>query len=154
MGTCIFVFIGAGAIITNQFSIGAVGLVGIALAHGLILSIMISAFGGISGGHFNPPVTFGVMIAGRISIPLGLQYVGAQLIGGVLAGLLLHAVFPAELCATVHFGTPGCRPSLSRNSRAYGSDTYLRTCYCSFWDSNRSTRAKNWWLWHWANRHG
>ena len=113
LATCIFFFIGAGAIITNQFSNGAVGLLGIALAHGLILSIMVSAFGGISGGHFNPAVTFGVMIARRISIPLGLQYIGAQLIGGVLAGLLLRAVFPAEQCAAVHLGTPAVAAGVS-----------------------------------------
>ena len=106
LGTCIFFFIGAGAIITNQFSNGAVGLVGIAIAHGVILAVMISAFGGISGGHFNPAVTFGVMVSRRISVVLGLQYIVAQLVGGVLAGLLLHLVFPSELCATVHLGTP------------------------------------------------
>jgi MIP family channel proteins len=113
LGTCIFFFIGAGAIITNQFSNGAVGLIGIALAHGIILSIMVSAFGGISGGHFNPAVTFAVMIAKRISVSLGLQYIGAQLIGGVLAGLLLRAVFPGDLCAAVHLGTPAVASGIS-----------------------------------------
>jgi aquaporin Z len=113
LGTCIFCFIGAGAIITNQFSNGAVGLVGIAIAHGVILSVMISAFGGISGGHFNPAVTFGVMVSRRISVVLGLQYMAAQLIGGVLGGLLLHVVFPPELCATVHLGTPAVASGVS-----------------------------------------
>ena len=113
LGTCIFFFIGAGAIVTNQFSNGAVGLVGIALAHGIILSVMISAFGSISGGHFNPAVTFGVMIARRISVSLGLQYMAAQLIGGVLAGLLLHVVFPESLCAATHLGTPAVASGVS-----------------------------------------
>lgn len=116
LGTCIFFFIGAGAIITNQFSNGAVGLLGIALAHGLILSIMISAFGSISGGHFNPAVTFGVMVARRISVSLGLQYMVAQLVGGVIAGLLLRAVFPSELCAAVHLGTPAVASGVSLGS--------------------------------------
>jgi aquaporin Z len=116
LGTCIFFFIGAGAIITNQFSSGAVGLLGIAIAHGVILSVMISAFGGISGGHFNPAVTFGVMIAKRISFSLGLQYMAAQLVGGVLAGLLLHVVFPTELCASVHLGTPAVASGVSLGS--------------------------------------
>ncbi len=113
LGTCIFFFIGAGAIVTNQFSNGAVGLVGIALAHGIILSVMISAFGSISGGHFNPAVTFGVMVARRISVSLGLQYMAAQLIGGVLAGLLLHVVFPESLCAATHLGTPAVASGVS-----------------------------------------
>jgi aquaporin Z len=116
LGTCIFFFIGAGAIVTNQFSNGAVGLLGIAIAHGVILSVMISAFGGISGGHFNPAVTFGVMIARRISFSLGLQYMAAQLVGGVLAGLLLRAVFPSELCASVHLGTPAVATGVSLGS--------------------------------------
>lgn len=113
LGTCIFVFIGAGAIIANQFSNGAVGLLGIAIAHGVILSVVISAFGGISGGHINPAVTFGVMVSRRISVALGLQYMAAQLIGGVLAGLLLYVVFPSELCATVHLGTPAVASGVS-----------------------------------------
>jgi aquaporin Z len=113
LGTCIFFFIGAGAIITNQFSNGAVGLLGIAIAHGVTLAVMISAFGGISGGHFNPAVTFGVMVSRRISVALGLQYMVAQLIGGVLAGLLLHVVFPSELCASVHLGTPAVAGGVS-----------------------------------------
>ena len=116
LGTCIFFFIGAGAIITNQFSNGAVGLLGIAIAHGLILAIMISAFGSISGGHFNPAVTFGVMVARRISVSLGLQYMVAQLVGGVAAGLLLRAVFPSELCAAVHLGTPAVTSGVSLGS--------------------------------------
>ena len=113
LGTCIFFFIGAAAIVTNQFSNGAVGLVGIALAHGIILSVMISAFGSISGGHFNPAVTFGVMVARRISVSLGLQYMAAQLIGGVLAGLLLHVVFPESLCTATHLGTPAVASGVS-----------------------------------------
>ena len=113
LGTCIFFFIGAGVIITNQFSNGAVGLLGIAIAHGVTLAVMISAFGGISGGHFNPAVTFGVMVSRRISVALGLQYMVAQLIGGVLAGLLLHVVFPSELCASVHLGTPAVAGGVS-----------------------------------------
>lgn len=116
LGTCIFFFIGAGAIITNQFSNGAVGLVGIAIAHGVTLAIVISAFGAISGGHFNPAVTFGVMVSRRISVALGLQYMAAQLIGGVLAGLLLHVVFPSDLCATVHLGTPAVASGVSLSS--------------------------------------
>lgn len=113
LGTCIFFFIGAGAILTNQFSNGAVGLVGIALAHGVILSIMISAFGSISGGHFNPAVTFGVMVAKRISVVLDLQYIVAQLVGGVLAGLLLWMIFPAQVCSAAHLGTPAVTSGVS-----------------------------------------
>ncbi|MDE3058513.1 MAG: aquaporin [Bacteroidota bacterium] len=113
IGTCIFFYIGAGAIITDKFSNGAVGLLGIALAHGLILSVMVSVFGSISGAHFNPAVTFGVMVSKRISAPLALQYIVAQLAGGVLAGVLLRLSFSAELCTVTHLGTPAVASGVS-----------------------------------------
>jgi len=62
-GTFWFFFIGAGAIITNAATNQSVGLLGIALAHGLALSIAVSSFGAISGGHFNPAVTLGLAVA-------------------------------------------------------------------------------------------
>src|SRR5262250_3373133 len=94
VGTFVFFFIGAGAIVTDSYTHGGVGLLGIALAHGLILSIMVSAFGPISGGHFNPAVSFGARVAGKIdNATLGI-YIIAQLIGGSLAGFLLRVVFP------------------------------------------------------------
>ena len=113
LGACIFFFIGAGAIIRNQFSNSALGLLGIAMAHGVTLSMMVSAFGEISGGHINPAVTFGVMVAKRINGSLGLQYISAQLVGGVLAGLLLYIVFPAQLSSVVHLGTPAVATGIS-----------------------------------------
>src|SRR2546430_12904508 len=58
VGTFALIFIGAGSIVTNQWTKGALGLAGVAAAHALVLSIMISAIGHTSCGHFNPPVTF------------------------------------------------------------------------------------------------
>ncbi|MDQ2952695.1 MAG: aquaporin, partial [Chloroflexota bacterium] len=52
-GTFWFFFIGAGAILTTTAT-GSGGLLEVALAHGITLAIAISAFGGLSGGHFNP----------------------------------------------------------------------------------------------------
>jgi glycerol uptake facilitator-like aquaporin len=52
IGTFAFVFIGAGSIITNTLTQGAIGTLGIALAHGLALSIMITVFAATSGGSF------------------------------------------------------------------------------------------------------
>src|SRR5207237_10262783 len=59
-GTFMFFFVGAGAIIET----GGDNLVAIALAHGLALSVAVSAFGWLSGGNFNPAVTFGLADAG------------------------------------------------------------------------------------------
>ena len=58
-----------------------------ALAHGLILAIFITAFAAISGGHLNPAVTTAMMISKRIKPAVGLAYMVAQVLGGVLAGL-------------------------------------------------------------------
>src|SRR5258708_19833053 len=66
IGTFGFVFIGAGSIVTNTLTNGAVGLVGIAFALGLGLAIMITIFAATSGGHVNPPVTIGFIVRGRI----------------------------------------------------------------------------------------
>lgn len=119
IGTCIFFYIGAGSIIADKFSNGAVGLLGIALAHGLILSIMISTFGAVSGGHFNPAVTFGVMVSRRISVPLGIQYIIAQLAGSVLAGILLHFSFSSEFCEATHLGTPAVTAGVSLGTAVF-----------------------------------
>lgn len=59
IGTFALCFIGAGLICIN------VGPVGFVLAHGCVLAVMISAMGHISGGHFNPAVTFGAWGGGR-----------------------------------------------------------------------------------------
>ena len=94
IGTFAFVFIGAGSIITNTLTHRAIGTLGIALAYGLALSIMITIFAATSGGHLNPAVTIAMVVTRRIAPLLGLLYIVAQLVGATLAGLLLRAVFP------------------------------------------------------------
>jgi len=106
VGAFALIFIGAGSIVTNQWTKGALGLAGIAAAHALVLAIMISALGHISGGHFNPAVTFGVWITRRISSAGAALYVVAQLVGATAGALLLLAVFPSEQWQPVHLGTP------------------------------------------------
>jgi MIP family channel proteins len=113
VGTFAFFFIGAGAIVTNTMTHGAVGLVGIALAHGLALSIMISVFGATSGGHFNPAVTIGFLVTRRIAPLLALLYIVAQLGGGILAGLLLRIIFPEAVWQAAQLGTPNLAPGVS-----------------------------------------
>src|SRR5256886_16010607 len=94
IGTFAFVFIGAGSIIANVLTHGALGLLGIALAHGLALAVLITIFAATSGGHINPAVTIGFLVTRRIAPLLGLLYIVVQLVGATLAGLLLRAVFP------------------------------------------------------------
>jgi MIP family channel proteins len=106
-GTFWFFFIGAGAIIADANGSGG-GLGAIALAHGITLAVAVSAFGAISGGHFNPAVTLGVFVAGKHPRGRVLTYWGAQLVGGVAAGVFLLLAFrhdPSAVNAT-HLGTP------------------------------------------------
>ena len=68
-----------------------IGFVGVALAFGLTVLTGAYAFGHISGGHFNPAVSFGLWAGGRFPLKDLLPYVIAQVIGAVVAGyVLLH----------------------------------------------------------------
>jgi MIP family channel proteins len=113
VGTFAFVFLGAGSIISNTLTHGALGTLGIALAHGLALSIMITVFAATSGGHLNPAVTVAMLVTRRIAPLLGLLYIVAQLVGATLAGLLLRAVFPQAVWQAAELGTPMLAPGIS-----------------------------------------
>jgi len=106
IGTFGLCFIGAGAICTNAYTNGAVGLLGIAVAHGLVLSMMVTVTGYISGGHHNPAVTFAMMITKNISLRKGIGYIISQLVGASIAGFALRAVFAPQYWSAVHLGTP------------------------------------------------
>ncbi len=85
IGTFGFVFIGAGSIITDVYTRGSLGLIGVALAHGLMLSIMVSAFMAVSGGQFNPAVSIGLWVAKKQDAPTTLSMIVSQLVGASLA---------------------------------------------------------------------
>ena len=107
LGTFALCFIGAGAICTNQWTGGAVGLLGIAIAHGTVLAVMISALGHVSGGHFNPAVTTGLFVAKKIDLKQAGNYWAAQLFGAAAAGYILKAIVPPMVWRAVHLGAPG-----------------------------------------------
>ena len=107
VGTFLFFFVGIGAVVTAAHAPDASpGLVGIALAHGLALAVLVSAFGAISGGHFNPAVTVAVRLAGGIGWGHAVAYVVAQLAAAVAAGFAVKAVFPAAAFDAAGGGTP------------------------------------------------
>ena len=115
-GTFMFFVIGAGAIVTSVAAGSpSNSLLAIALAHGLALAIAVSSFGAISGGHFNPAVTFGLAIARKHPWPRVLTYWAAQLIGALLAGLVLRLFFEPFLAAATqtHLGTPTVNSAIS-----------------------------------------
>ena len=85
LGTFILVFGGGLAIL------GGGGVVAIAFGFGLSLLIALYAFGEISGGHFNPAVSLGAYLDGRIDVETLIQYVVAQSGGAVLGGVAILA---------------------------------------------------------------
>lgn len=87
IGTFALVFIGAGA-----GALGVGGLVGVALAHGLVLAIFAYAYGHISGTHVNPAVTVGLWVAKQIDTMTAAAYIVTQLVAGIVAGLVLSFV--------------------------------------------------------------
>src|SRR5437763_10788699 len=93
LGTFLLCFAGIAAILSAATGSGA-GIVGIALAHGLALSVAVNAFGGISGAHFNPAVTSGFLVTGRIKPGLALAYVVVQLAGATTAAGVCRVIFP------------------------------------------------------------
>lgn len=96
LGTFCLVFVGTGAIVTNETTHGSVSQVGVALTFGLIVLAMIHSLGDISGAHLNPAVTLGFFVAGRISAGLVVLFAASQFVGAVVASLMLHLLFPAS----------------------------------------------------------
>ena len=113
IGTFTFVFIGAGAgAVLSRFLPADIGILGIAIANGVALGIMISALGHISGGHFNPAVTVGVWVTGRIDVGRAAGYILVQLAGAAAAAGLLRLLLPKILWLPSELGTPSISPQL------------------------------------------
>lgn len=108
IATFTLIFMGAGSILANQVSGGAIGITGIALAHGLALITMIYATAHISGAHINPAVTIAMLVTKRIDALKAAGYIGAQLLGATVAGLVLKMIFEGypDAITAVTLGTP------------------------------------------------
>jgi aquaporin Z len=93
IGTFALVFVGSGAIMATRITQSSSALVEVALAHGLVLAVFVSALMRISG-HFNPAVTLGMLATRRIEVMMAALYIVAQVLGAVIAGYALKASFP------------------------------------------------------------
>lgn len=113
IGTFTLVFIGVGAIAGNYINGGQTGLVGIALAHGLAIAVMVSATAAVSGGHLNPAVTIGLFAAQKIDAVNTVGYVLAQCLGGIVAAGLIKFCVPAMALQAVGMGTPAVGAGIS-----------------------------------------
>jgi aquaporin TIP len=110
IGTFALIFIGAASVAT------ATTLTDIALAHGLVIGVMVSAFGFISGGHFNPAVTLGFLVTRRIAPVLALWYWLVQFGGAAIAALALKWVLPNAIESQSHLGAPGLSGGVTAGS--------------------------------------
>ena len=121
VGTFALIFFGVGSICADQYlragSNGQVGLglLGIALAYGLAMGIMVTSLGHISGGHFNPAVTIGFWVTRKLSTFDTVTYWIAQLAGGVSAAYLLRRL-PVDVWGPVQLGTPDLASGISRTN--------------------------------------
>jgi aquaporin Z len=112
VATFALIFIGAGAVIQAVGS-GQLDLVGVALAHGLVLAIMVSITGHISGGLVNPAVTIALWVAGKIPTYRAGILIVAQLLGAVAGALLVRFVVGGDLFDAGGAGAPALGPDVS-----------------------------------------
>lgn len=130
LGTLFFVMVGVGSIIASL----ALGLLPddgatrflVASAHGGMIALMVAIFGAVSGGHFNPAVTFAMLLKGEIGLVRAALYVLAQLGGALLAAFFLDRYLVRELSEgngllamfleKLKLGTPMAEGLLSRSS--------------------------------------
>ena len=119
IGTFALVFFSAGSICADQFlrttAQAGTGLLGVALAYGLAMGVLVTSLGHISGGHFNPAVTIGFWVTRKLSTFDTLTYWVAQLAGAVAAAYLLRRL-PFDVWATVQLGTPDLASGVTRTN--------------------------------------
>jgi len=97
VGTFGFFFIGFSGIAASVNLPGSIASAGVAAGFGLGLGLMIAAFGQISGGHFNPAVTFGLAVARKFPMAAVIPYWVAQLIGGFVAAVVATVLYTNDV---------------------------------------------------------
>src|SRR5437762_5284951 len=145
IGSFALTFIGIMAIHHAPTLSPGIGLLTVALAHGLILSVMVTAAMPTSGGHFNPAVTVGFLITGKIKPVAGIGYIVIQLLGGVVAALAVYAIFGGgEIgAAVVKSGTPDVAKDVGAGTALLCE--IIATFFLVFviWGSAADPRARN-----------
>src|SRR5580765_3432532 len=92
-GTFWLVLGGCGsAVLAAAFPNVGIGLLGVSLAFGLTVLTMAFAIGHISGCHLNPAVSIGLWAGGRFPAGKLAPYIGAQVLGGIVAGGVLYVI--------------------------------------------------------------
>ena len=98
IGTFALVFFGCGAAVIGGMATGptAINVLGIAFAFGLAIVAMAYGIGPVSGCHVNPAVSFGVLVAGRMSFADFVAYVIAQVFGALAAAAVLYVILSGK----------------------------------------------------------
>ncbi len=122
IGTFIFVFFAAGSVCVNQMTTPQnqqpeaaflnahqPGLVGVALAQGLMLAVLLTIISPFAGG-LNPAITIMLWVFNRIETKRGLWYLAAQFLGAILAGLCIRCTFDVDVLRGAHMGAPHLNP--------------------------------------------
>jgi MIP family channel proteins len=111
VGTFALIFFGAGSTILRAS--GELDLVGVALAHGLIVAVMVSQMAHLSGGVFNPGIQLVLWLTGTASTFRSLALVTAQLLGAVAGGWALRALVPGQAFHAAAGGVPSVAGGLT-----------------------------------------
>ena len=95
---------------------GGVGVLGIAWAFGGMIFVLVYCTAGISGGHINPAVTFGLLLARKVSLPRAFLYMVAQCVGAICGAALVRAVHGGHHYALYGGGANVLAPGYSRTA--------------------------------------
>jgi len=98
IGTFALVLIGCGAAVIGGMGSGAtaIDVLGIAAAFGLTIVAMAYGIGQVSGCHINPAVSFGVLVAGRMTTQDFITYVIAQVLGAIAGAVVLYLILKGK----------------------------------------------------------
>lgn len=110
VATFALVFVGAGAVVLA--ATGQLDLVGVALAHGLVLAVMVSITGHVSGGLVNPAVAIALWVAGRLSTQRAVILIVAQLLGAIVGAATLRWVVGGDRFEAGSAGAPVLSPAM------------------------------------------
>lgn len=127
IGTGLFVLIGMWGACSNG------GVIAAALSFGLALMVFAASFGHISGVHFNPAVTIGVLIAGEIQPVMAILYVVMQLLGGIAAGGLLRLLLATRTYNACRGGATLLTEYVAFNQTANGVFVAYPADYVRVW---------------------
>jgi aquaporin related protein len=127
IGTTLFVLIGLSGTCSNG------GVIAGALSFGLALAVFAASFGHISGVHFNPSVTIGVLIAGEVQIVIAILYVVMQLLGGIAAGGILRLILATRTYGACKGGATLLATYPAFNETGVHGTTYHAADYVGIW---------------------